>query len=436
MRKILLCVFLLVSFAGCNNLEDATPSDRDTFIKFFNGPHDLTGTSLEIIPGGYIILGNLQVNDTLVKTVVIQTDDNGNRVGDFNYYEGGTGNAIKPLMNSGAVTGYVIIGDSIKVDPFADQAGNIIISSLRILRLDENFGDPVDSYYKTDRRPITGAHPFKQDFSGQSLTITEDGRIFALGSVSEGQQAAPKKTLLIELDPALDSLWSNEYDINDRTYQNSKTVIYNNTKIIWASALSIEQGGFNNSYVSIPVAEEQSTFVNFSVIGQTTEQLFVPSDITPSSNVAFGYGVVGTYSEETNGSKGNLFFLRVNQAGDIVPESVQFFDGLTGIEPLTDLTVSNTLDGGETITSTTDGGFVVAGTTILSSGEGKDIWLIKLNALGNPVWTKTLGGSGDQVPSAIRELPSGELLICGTNTVGGFSSIFLIKTDKNGELNK
>jgi hypothetical protein len=62
--------------------------------------------------------------------------------------------------------------------------------------------------------------------------------------------------------------------------------------------------------------------------------------------------------------------------------------------------------------------------------------LIKVDAFGEAIWQKTLGGSGDQVPSAIREMPSGEILICGTNTVGGFSSMFLIKTDSKGEITK
>jgi hypothetical protein len=236
----------------------------------------------------------------------------------------------------------------------------------------------------------------------------------------------------MQFNNAADSVWSIEYDINDRTYQNSKSLIYNNGKVIWSTALAIDQGGFNSSYVSIPVAEEQSTFVNFSVVGQTTTQLFVPGDITAAKNAAFGFGVTGRYSSETNGSKSNLFFLRANASGDIIPGSIRYFDGRSGSTALADPNESDVQDGGETITSTTDGGYMIAGYTELESGNGKDLWLIKIDAFGEPVWQITLGGSGDQVPSTIRELPSGEILICGTNTVGGFSSIFLIKADKKG----
>ncbi len=437
---VLTLVIPFILLIGCNNLEDASPSERDTFIKFFNSPHEFTAASMEVIPGGYIILGNMKVNDTLTVAALIQTDENGNQMGDYQYFEGQDaliGKDLKPIINGGTLNGYVIVGDSIKIDPFEEQAANIEIASLKVLRLDQNFV-VVNRYVRTDKRPITVGHPVKIDYYGRALTLKDDGTIFVLGGVKEGvvaQQVAPELTQLIEFDSSLDSLWYIEYDIEDKTFQNSKTLIYNSGKIFWASGLAIEQGGFTNSYVAIPVAEERSTFVNFSQIGQTTDQLFVPGDISPASNLAFGFGVAGTYSRETNGSKGNLFFLRVNSAGDIIAGSERYFDGEDGITPLTDQTQSSVLDGGECITSTIDGGFIIAGTTTITSGNGKDLWLLKINAVGDAVWSKTFGGSGDEVPSTIRGLPTGELLICGTNTVGGFSSIFLIKTDKNGELN-
>lgn len=437
MRKVLLPLLILTCIAGCTNLEDADPSDRKTFIKFFNGAYALTATSVEIKSDGYIVLGNMQVSNTEVVTVVIETDKNGVQIGEPHIIPGGTGKAIKPFFNTGGeLQGYVMVGDVINIDPLAEQAANTVIASLRAVKLDQNF-DPVTTYIRTDKQPISESHPVKEDFFGQTVTTTNDGKIFILGVAKDGvinQQTAPQKTILIELDNQMDSVWSIEYDINDRTYQNSKSLIYNNGNVIWSTALAIDQGGFNSSYVGVPVAEERSTFINFSVVGQTTTQLFVPADISPASNAAFGYGITGTYSIETNGSKNNLFFLRAKVNGDIIPESIRYFDGISGTTNLENPNESQVQDGGETIASTKDGGYIIAGYTELSSGNGKDIWLIKIDAFGEAVWQKTMGGSGDQVPSAIRELPSGEILICGTNTVGGFSSIFLIKTDSKGEI--
>lgn len=441
MRKVLLPFFILTLLVGCSNLEDADPSERKTFIKFFNGAYTLTAASVESIPGGYIVLGNMQVSATEVVTILIETDENGDQIGEPHTFPGGTGNAIKPFFDdNNQLEGYVIVGDSIKIDPETSQGANTVIASMRVIRVSSTFSD-VKKYYQSDTIPLDEfTHPIADDFFGQAVTITEDGKIFVLGGYKEGlagQQTAPQKTILMQLNSTIDSaVWSIEYDINDMTFQNSKSLIYNNGQIIWSAARAVDQGGFNRSYVVIPVADEQSTYVNFSQIGQTSDQLFIPGDITTAENSAFGYAVTGRYSIETNGSESNLFFFRANSSGDIIPESVRFFDGRTGIEPLENENESAVQDGGETLTSTKDGGFIVAGYTELSSGNGKDIWLIKIDAFGEAIWQKTFGGSGDQVPSAIRELPSGEILICGTNTVGGFSSIFLIKTDSKGEIKR
>lgn len=432
MKKYLLICLSLLLLAACKNLEDAELSNRKTFIKFFNGPHNFTAASFEITTSGYLIVGNMRVSDTRTIATIIETDFEGNRMGELHTIEGITAKSIKPVMSSGSISGYILVGDSIRVDPSALEGANIEITSLKVLKLSPSF-QTTARYVRTDRT----SSAIKEDYFGHAVTITDDNKIFVLGGVKDGvqsQQTAPENSYLIEFNNTLDSIWSIKYPILDRTYQNSKSIIYKNGILVWASGLAVDQGGFNTSWVVIPVIEANSTFINYNPIGQNTEQLFVPFDITPAHYSAFGYGVVGTYSKETNGSKGNMFFFRTNSKGDILHETLRFFDGQSGVAPLTDATLSNTLDGGTSITSTLDGGFVLAGITSLSTGNAKDIWLIKIDAFGTPVWSKTFGGAGDQIPATIRELPSGDLLICGTNTVGGFSSLFLIKTTPNGEI--
>ena len=74
-------------------------------------------------------------------------------------------------------------------------------------------------------------------------------------------------------------------------------------------------------------------------------------------------------------------------------------------------------------------------TTIPEKGNGgKDILLVKVNAAGDLVWIKTIGGTGDEVPTAITEASNGDLIVCGTNTLSGYASVFLMRADKNGDL--
>jgi len=67
-----------------------------------------------------------------------------------------------------------------------------------------------------------------------------------------------------------------------------------------------------------------------------------------------------------------------------------------------------------------DGGIVMAGATSSADGDvhgshGKtDAWIIKLNSAGDTVWTRTLGGKGDDDASAINVTDDGGYIITGS----------------------
>jgi hypothetical protein len=70
---------------------------------------------------------------------------------------------------------------------------------------------------------------------------------------------------------------------------------------------------------------------------------------------------------------------------------------------------------------------------------GNDIWLIKIDIGGTVQWSRNLGGRSNESVTSIAETADKGLIICGTLTdgsseIGGLSSIFMIKTDSNGEL--
>jgi hypothetical protein len=183
--------------------------------------------------------------------------------------------------------------------------------------------------------------------------------------------------------------------------------------------------------LSVLYTGENSTFKNNDLYGENDSRNHSVSDINQSG---FNYGVVGTYAE-TNNESANIYFLLVNSTGSIIGGSERYFDGAVGL--LENRDVSESQDEGNAITGTSDGGFVIAGslTSTPTIGNGaKDIVLIKLDAFGNLVWNKLIGGSGDEDVSSIRETSDGSLLISGTNTVNGLATIFLIKTNRNGEI--
>jgi len=107
------------------------------------------------------------------------------------------------------------------------------------------------------------------------------------------------------------------------------------------------------------------------------------------------------------------------------------------------------IDGATDIQVNSDGGYVVLGYTnstdqqVNANHGGFDIWVIKIDSLGNLLWQKCLGGSGLDYGSAIRETQDGGYIIIGytdsndgdvTGSHGGTSDMWVVKIDNLGQI--
>lgn len=447
MKKITTLTLLAIAFllTTCKNLDNADPAPRNTFLKFYEGPYSMTAAAIEKIPGGFAVLANMvspSNNSTINQTILFETDESGLRIGDYHKYDNVTAKSFKPLINGESLSGFIVVGDSVIINPNVDQAANVSISSLAALVIPADY-NTVDTkrIYITDQQPLTPNHPVKDDYFGESVNLTSNGEAIILGTFKRGivnQQNAPSQQMLFGLTQSRDSSWFKTYPLLANTYANAKSIHHSNGNIIWATAIADVQGDFTSSYLAIPFVKEQSVPVNFSQTGETSTQLFLPADIQPASSPAFGYGVVGTYSQITDGSKGNIFFLRVDANGTIIPGSDRYFDGIGSFNATPqNKDNSEIVDEGKAIAATSDGGFVLVGTmttTPQKGNGGKDLFVIKVNAVGDIVWIKTMGGTGDEEPAGVTEASNGDIIVCGTNTLSGYASVFLMRMDRNGEL--
>ncbi len=111
-------------------------------------------------------------------------------------------------------------------------------------------------------------------------------------------------------------------------------------------------------------------------------------------------------------------------------------------------------DNAYAIAETSDGGFILAGSTrsnnsydvpaskAYNSSGGDDFWLIKTSANGTLEWSKTFGGSKDDVATGIAKTINGEYVIVGTtmsvdgdaNFNGPNGGLLILRIKENGEL--
>ncbi len=88
------------------------------------------------------------------------------------------------------------------------------------------------------------------------------------------------------------------------------------------------------------------------------------------------------------------------------------------------------------IEQTEDGGYIVAGSSQSFRTAKGDVWLIRLDADGKPIWQKTYGGDGaDEASCAIPAGDGGFIVSGSTRSFGaGEFDFWLFKTDESGEV--
>ncbi|MCJ8288734.1 MAG: T9SS type A sorting domain-containing protein [Crocinitomicaceae bacterium] len=91
-------------------------------------------------------------------------------------------------------------------------------------------------------------------------------------------------------------------------------------------------------------------------------------------------------------------------------------------------------DAAYSVQQTKDLGFIVAGSTRSFGVDVSDAYLVKLNNSGNIEWSRTYGGIySDNICSVIPIIDTGYMLLGSTSSFGLDSDIYLIKTDLIGD---
>jgi hypothetical protein len=105
-------------------------------------------------------------------------------------------------------------------------------------------------------------------------------------------------------------------------------------------------------------------------------------------------------------------------------------------------------DFANSVQQTGDGGYIVAGYTSSNDGDvsgnhgGDDAWVVKLNSTGGVAWTKTLGGSGNDIATYVQQTADAGYIIAGTTASNdgdvsgnhGNEDAWVVKLDSAGTI--
>jgi hypothetical protein len=92
-------------------------------------------------------------------------------------------------------------------------------------------------------------------------------------------------------------------------------------------------------------------------------------------------------------------------------------------------------DVGLAVQQTADDGYIVAGRTSSYGAESSDVYIVRTDANGDTLWTRTYGGTGYDIAASVQQAPDGGYIVAGsTQSFGaGNGDVWLIKTDASGD---
>ena len=132
-----------------------------------------------------------------------------------------------------------------------------------------------------------------------------------------------------------------------------------------------------------------------------------------------GYVVTGS-TRSFGGNDPNVYLVRTDAGGD--PLWTSAYDG--GLDDI-----------GYSVAVAHDGGFIIAGETNSIGAGGTDVYVVKTDALGDTIWTRAYGGTGEDVGYSVAPTDDGGYVIVGMTTSygAGASDVYLVKISASGD---
>ena len=408
---LLRLIIILIFISGCNN-------DDEKIVLENLPPGDFTVLVSEITVNSALLTWNLAIDpegDQVTYSVVLEGDEVQSNINNPEFL----------LENLNAQTSY---------------SGKVIASDIKGAKSESTFVFNTDEelvIIDEEDVSITWEKSLGGSLDDEAYKIvqTTDGGYIAIGSSeSDDGDVTENKGLRDCWIVKLDGLGNIEWETslggsgNDTPHEIQQTVDGGYILGAFSSSSDGDVGG-NNGMRDFWIVKLNSTggiIWETNLGGSKDDILESIKQTTDGGYIASGFSSSNDENVENNNGKADAWVVKL--------------DALGNLEWETNIGEANN-DIAASIDQTTDEGYIFTGYTAITSSN-RNVMVVKLDPLGNPLWNKSLGGSANDEGVSIQQTLDNGYIIGGYSKsldgdVGGnngFNDAWIIKLDMSGNI--
>ena len=350
-----------------------------------------TGNSVQqTTDGGFIITGETTYTINSRDIYLIKTDENGDTLWTrtFGGQEPNYGNSVQQTFDGG----YIVVGGK---DFLSNNADLYVIKT-------DNTGDILWSQF------YGGSY----GDMGNSIKQTSDSGYIITGYTDLSTSDNWWDVYLIKTDENGDTVWTRTYggEYKDEGYSVQQT--FDGGFII--TGYKWVENKQNDVYI-LKTDMNGDTLWTRTYGGTGDDRGYSVQQTTDN-----GYIITGSINLSSTWNKYGIYLLKTDSNGDTLWTKIYNEYGPSA---------------GKSVWQTTDGGYIIAGRGYRYLIGHSDVFLIKTDAIGDTLWTRTFSGTGSASGFSCQQTIDGGFIISGrTRPLMGMviDSVYLIKTDENG----